>query len=293
MDASFPASAWEQVAFGKLAFDPSLFLIYEGEFGPLGFVHATTSNSMEASNDGTSIGLINAICVRSHPHQAEIASGLLEEVQRYLDRLECRTTFALGSPRLYAFYLGIGEGCGLLGVPENDHRTREWLTNAGYQETSRIDAWELDLQKFRVPMDRNQIAIRRTARVESLSEGNGGLSYAQSVLFGHAELYHFKLHHRDLSHLDLRAHFWRPEIPSSPNDVARNRFHLMFEAANHTEVADHYLFLLAEAFRQLQQLRGMSVRCTLERGVSPVNHSLLQRLGFAQRLAGSLYARQR
>ncbi len=286
----FTESEWEYSVLGKLIFDPEGLLIAEDDTCALGFVHAVTLGTECGSPDSVTEGLINALCLSEHPEQDEIARQLIHAAEQYLERRDVKCVFATGSPDRFAFYLGVGDTAGVIGVATRDVRLQKWLEQSGYVSGAIINSWQLPLANFRTPMDRTQIAIRRKGKIEILSNPASDKSWWLATVLGHGEMFAFKLIMREADAIEKRVEFWQPEFASLNTSGAFMHF-IMPKIVDQTSL-DHYSFLISEALRHFQQGRISRVR-TAVYSDDEFGNRLLERLNFRKDLQGTLYEKCR
>lgn len=277
------SQVWEYCVLNKPYFEPDSFWIACENGLPVGFLHATLGANRDGSDVGTAWGLVNAICIAPRVDEGEIAMALLSEAKKYFVARECREWYALSSTKHYAFYIGVAPGDGWLGVPLEDSRTREWLVRDQWEPVFPNQLWEVDLNTFRPPMDRNQIQIRRQCQVSRLLDGISPAWWLASSL-GHAEEIRFQLQVRQAPFDAIDVSFWCPDVTIQGLDSQAT--YLMLPEFPKTGVAaDRIAFLLAESLRQLHQERVTRVR-TVSSMDSPEAMLVLQRLGFHSKGSG-------
>jgi hypothetical protein len=267
-------------------FDAQGLMVAEIDSVPIGFVHAVKS---EENSDNASIppfGLINALCVSEHPDEAMVANELLKAAEAYLHSRNVHDQVSTTSPDRFAFYLGVGESGGLLGVSARDRRQQQWLEAAGYRSQSMIETWQLPLSAFRPPMDRVQIMIRRQSRVELIDHGAVPHAWWRSVLLGHAEVSTFRFTTRG-ENASIDVDFWQPEF-AVQNGAACVFLNLPSDIEQ--EKVDHYAFLISDGLKHFQQGRVPRVRTTIYSNAQQ-NSKLLERLGFRKELQGMVYSK--
>ena len=241
----FTESEWEYSVLGKLIFDPEGLLIAENDTGALGFVHAVTFETESESPESMTEGLINALCVSEQPEEDEIARQLMYAAEQYLERRNVKRVFATSSPDRFAFYLGVGDTAGVIGVASRDVRLQKWLEQSGYASGASVDSWQIPLANFRTPMDRTQIAIRRQGKIDILSNPASDKSWWLATVLGHGEMFAFKLLMREADAIEKRVDFWQPEFASLNTSGAF--MHLIMPKILDQTALDHYSYLISEA----------------------------------------------
>ena len=273
-----PISVWDQCVLGKPFFLCSgLVLATNQDCIPVGFIHFGFARNKDGSDTSDSSAMVHKICIAPHDQEDAIAKVLIEHALGSMQEKNATSCTALGTTELNAFYLGVGEGDNLMGVIAKDTRTQRWLSQAGFAPTRPTECWELDLSCFRPPMDRTQISIRRTCTVGRLLDEDTHEWWLSSVL-GHCEQIRFNLVLRSPPKVESEVMFWFPDPTILGVDSSVVRLWLP-NVPESEEARERFIYLMAEALRQLQQERRRSVR-TFASADHQRSITLLQRLGF-------------
>lgn len=273
-----PISVWDQCVLGKPFFLSSgLVLATNEDRIPVGFIHFGFARNKDGSDTSDSSAMVHKICIAPHDQEDAIARVLIEHALGSMQEKNATSCSALGTTELNAFYLGVGEGDNLMGVIAKDTRTQRWLSQAGFSPTRPTECWELDLSSFRPPMDRTQISIRRTCTVGRLLDEDTHEWWLSSVL-GHCEQIRFNLVLRSPPKVESEVMFWFPDPTILGVDSSVVRLWLPYVPESE-EARERFIYLMAEALRQLQQERRRSVR-TFASADQQRSITLLQRLGF-------------
>ena len=284
-----PVSVWDQCVLSKPFFHrDGLAIAIDPTNAPVGFIHFGFSSNADGSSISDSHAIVHKICVSECENENTVAEQLINHA---LDSLRLQSAVdctALGNTSQNAFYLGIGDGDNLMGVVAKDSRTQRWLGQSGFVPTRPTECWELDLSSFRAPMDRIQIAIRRTCTVGRLLEEDAEQWWLSSVL-GHCEQVRFNLVLRSPPRVEKEIMFWFPDPTIFGVDASIVRLWLP-DVPLLDESRERFVYLLAESLRQLQQERKRVVRTIASADQQP-SVTLLQRLGFRSVEHGAVYAR--
>ncbi len=273
-----PISVWDQCVLGKPFFLSSgLVLATNQECVPVGFIHFGFARNKDGSDTSDSSAMVHKICIAPHDQEDSIAKVLIEHALGSMQEKNATSCTALGTTELNAFYLGVGEGDNLMGVIAKDTRTQRWLSQAGFSPTRPTECWELDLSSFRPPMDRTQISIRRTCTVGRLLDEDTHEWWLSSVL-GHCEQIRFNLVLRSPPKVESEVMFWFPDPTILGVESSVVRLWLPYVPESE-EARERFIYLMAEALRQLQQERRRTVR-TFASADHQRSITLLQRLGF-------------
>jgi len=282
--SQFSESAWEYSILGKIFFDEDGLFIAEFENVPIGFVHAVKLGISPDASNRKADGLINALCIGEHAEQDAVARQLITAAESYLASKHSQIIGATGSPDCYAYYLGVGDANGMLGISSRDVRSRNWFEQTGYRECASTESWQIALSSFRMPMDRMQIAIRRQGRIETVVDPSSNMTWWNSVIMGHSELFAFKLLMREPITIERQVDFWQPEIATL--DGSSGMMQLMMPKITDQVALDQFAFLIAESLRHFQQIRIPRVRTTIYSD-DIYGAKLLERLGFRKDFNGT------
>ncbi len=280
-------SVWDQCILSKPYFDrDELAVAVDTQNRVVGFIHFGTGGQSRTLRGAPA--LIHKLCIAPQDNEDELAHRLLVHALEQLGNSGATDCYALGSYERHAFYLGVSDGDNLMGVVARDHRTLRWLDAAGFQPLRPTECWEIDLQSYRQPMDRNQIGVRRTCSIGRVLDDNDQ-PWWQSAVLGHCEQVRFHLMLRSPSRVEFEMMFWYPD--PSIHGVDSNVVRLwLSDVPEGDEARERFLYLLAESLRQLQQERKRLVRTFASADQQPTI-SLLQRLGFRSADHGLVYAR--
>ncbi len=192
----------------------------------------------------------------------------------------------MGSQNRYAFYIGMAPGDCLMGVVSYDRRLLRWLTSVGFQSTSPTENWELDLSTFRPPMDRGQLAIRRLASIGRILDDIQN-DWWNAVVLGHTEQIRFHLSYRKHGTITEEVLFWHTDPAWSGISSSIARVWLPAIPSD-GEPRDRIVYLLCEAFRQLQMERFAKIRA-ITSPADAASVSVLEKLSFRTVDQGMIY----
>ncbi len=279
-------SLWDQCILSKLYFRPEhLLLAFDQDDIPIGFIHfgvgmpdtcwVASPNLAEGSS--SSDGLIHALCIAPNPDEDRIAQQLIAHAVGCMRQAGLERCIAVGSMASTVFYLGIADGDNLMGVLHSDTRTAGWLGRSGFRNIVETECWDLALDAFRPPVDRQQIAIRRTCSISRILDESHPNWWVSTVL-GHCDQSRFNLIAHGPERVEMEILFWYPD--STIRGVDSNTARLALPPIVQEETfRERLVCLIAESARQLQQERKRTIRVVTTRGDAPM-HLLLNRLGF-------------
>lgn len=270
----------------KLYFKPEhLLLALDENDLAIGFVHF--GEGMPGTRWGTDIhpdheerssfGLIHALCVAPHADEDRIAYQLIAHAVGSMRQRGLPRCLAVGSLDASIFYLGISEGDNLMGVLDTDARMNKWLEHCGFRGVAQTECWDLSLDAFRPPVDRQQISIRRTCSISRILEESHPSWWVSTVL-GHCDQSRFHLIAHAPDRAEMEILYWSPDATIRGVDSTTARLSLPQMASDETN-RERMVCLIAESARQLQQERKRIIRIITHREDAPM-HALFHRLGF-------------
>jgi ribosomal protein S18 acetylase RimI-like enzyme len=164
------SAALEDAVFSKPYFDRrGLIVAREGDH-VVGFAHAGFGPTLSLAAINTSTGTTMLIVVPPHDQQAEIEDGLLRHSEEYLRKRGADEILGGGGPDVGGFYLGLYGGSDLPGILDSSPRMRDVFRRNGYSDHRRIAVLRRPLAGFRPPVNRLQLAIRRTTALRVIDE---------------------------------------------------------------------------------------------------------------------------
>jgi hypothetical protein len=223
--------------------------------------------------------MIHRLCVTPQPEESAIAAALIEHALDAMQGRGMRRCHGLGAPTTSSFYLGVAEGDNLLGVLTRDTRVRTWLTSAGFQPVTPTVQWSVQLESFRPPMDRTQIAIRRSCTISRLLDDYPSHWWMSNIL-GHCDQSRFHLRSRGSEPMEMELMLWTPDATIRGVDSSTVRF-FMPPVPSDDENRERLVYLIAEALRQVQSERNKRQVRVATTSSDTASARVLQRLGFA------------
>ena len=283
-------STWDNCIASKLYFDRRLLWVASDSQTdkPLGFIHIAHRFDEKVCKPSPRRLILNALCIEPASDEIAVAAALIDAACVYANDQESEEITALGSPDEYAFYLLVPPLHGLLGVHADDHRLQGWLRQANFQANRPTDLWQVDLQSMRLPMDRGQIAVRRTSSVGRVLSEDCQSHFLANV-YGHGEQLRFSLQSRTGEAAVSEIVFLT--IEQSTFTVGKGTALLLLPAIpTSSQAQDELTFLIAESLRQLQYER-YTTATVVAYADQPQVGSLLQRLSFRALASGVVYHR--
>ncbi len=168
LSPAFGIEVFEQFVLAKTFFDPEgLILACDGD-RVLGFAHAAFGANDTEDGISTELGTTVLLVVRPDCDEAQVAAGLLEHSEAYLQRRGAKVLYGGGIRPLNGFYLGLYGGSELPGVLESDSVAQQAFASHGYREIDRTLLFRRTLNTFEAVVDRRQMQVRRQMLVEVL-----------------------------------------------------------------------------------------------------------------------------
>jgi len=153
---------FEQLVLSRPYFENQGLIVALDDDRVVGFAHAGFGPTDNESSLSHRYGVICLLLLRPDFQQLEIGAGLLAQCEQYLTSRGAQVLYAGGVRPLTPFYLGLYGGSELPGVLISETFYHELLRASGYREIDRVMVLRQDLARFRAPVDRVQMQIRRT-----------------------------------------------------------------------------------------------------------------------------------
>jgi ribosomal protein S18 acetylase RimI-like enzyme len=157
---------FEQLIFGKPYFDYSGLILALEDDRPVGFVLASFGPNAQRSGLSIETGVICTLLVRPDCAQMEVATGLVEQGEEYLKRRGAKNVFGGARRPLNPFGSGLYGGVEPPGVLDSDAIAQEAFRRSRYRAASRILIFRHDLNALKLPVDRQQMQVRRRMLVQ-------------------------------------------------------------------------------------------------------------------------------
>ena len=151
----------EQLVFAKPYFDPNGLIMLLSDDVPIGFVHAGFGANDSETDIDTSMGTIYQLMLRADRRNDALADELVRHAEEYLRSRGAKVLYGGGIRPLNAFYLGLYGGSELPGVLVGDPMLGAACLRNGYREIDRVNILQLELARFRPPVNRSLRLLRR------------------------------------------------------------------------------------------------------------------------------------
>jgi GNAT superfamily N-acetyltransferase len=270
------AALLEAGVFSKPYFDRQGLFVALEDGRPVGFAHAAFGPTTDRSALDTTTGTTLLVVVVPHADAAAISRSLIERCEGYLACRGAQVVLGGGAPDMGGFYLGLYGGSDIPGVLDSSPAMQAAFVEAGYAVAGRIAVLRRPLAGFRPPVNRLQMAIRRSTTLSVVDEPSRrtwweaatttGLSLRRYVLRNQAE------------ELLGTATFWDIQPLASAWGVsAAGLMHVDIEGPRRRQGLASYL--VAEALHDLAS-EGVSMVETHVAESNPPAVSLFGKLGF-------------
>jgi ribosomal protein S18 acetylase RimI-like enzyme len=270
------AALLEAAVFSKPYFDRQGLFVALDDGRAVGFAHAAFGPNADRSALDTSRGTTLLVVVVPHAEHDAIAAELITRCEGYLAGRGATVILGGGSPDVGGFYLGLYGGSDVPGVLDSSAAMQAAFRQAGYETASRIAILRRPLAGFRPPVNRLQLAIRRSTTLSVVDEPSRRTWWEAATTTGLA-LRRYVLRNQ-AEELLGSATFWDMQpLASAWGVMAAGLMHVDIEGPRRRQGLASYL--VAEAMHDLAS-EGVSL---IETHVSQGNSaalSLFEKLGF-------------
>jgi GNAT superfamily N-acetyltransferase len=281
------AAVFERFVVSKPTFDSNGLIVAVDAGKVLGFAHAGFGPGDEGNTLSTEHGVTSLVMLRAGADEA-LAGELLTRVEAYLTDRGAKTLYGGGRYPLSPFYLGLYGGSEMSGVLDSDPQSKSIFESSGYRAAKRSLVLNRDLAGFRPLVDRQQIQIRRTTRLETTVDPPAK-TWWDAVMFEPFERIKWALVEREGGPPLASVYFWNLETMVGTWGV-RAVGVVDLEVTSERRRRGLATNLLGEAFRQLQ---GQGI--TLAEAHVPEENSgglaIFRALGFNEVDASTLYCK--
>jgi ribosomal protein S18 acetylase RimI-like enzyme len=281
------AAMLESCVFSKPYFDrEGLLVAFDGDRA-VGFAHAAFGPNADRTAIETTVGATMLVVVVPHGEEAAIAAGLLARCEEYLRRRGARTLLGGGSADICGFYLGLYGGADIPGILASSPGMQRVFQAAGYVPRERISVLRRSLTGFRPPVNRLQLAIRRTTSLRVIDEPARRSWWEAATTTGIALRRYELLNDRE--EVLGAASFWDVQpLAAAWGVAAAGLLHVGIEGQRRREGLANYL--VAEALHELAQ-EGVTLVETQVVDSNAGAVRLFHKLGFEQADCGTVYER--
>ncbi len=281
----------EKHLFSKPYFDPNgLILAFrkvDQRIEVAGFVHAGFSKNETGSDLDRSQGIVAALKVLDSPDSNKIAAQLLQKACEYLADKGATVIHAGACFPNSPFYMGLYGGSEIPGVLEHDTNFVAACQTSGFAVRDRIVVWQRSLLTFRPIGGRDQLAIRRKYKINTVKDSAPQTWWSNCTL-GTSQTERLSIYNKVDQTICGDLSLWDMEPLYAGVAKARGIYGLNVpEELRRSGIAT---FLLGEALKHAMQSGIELVEAhTLES--EPAAGGVFQKLGFEPKYRGLLLSR--
>jgi len=271
------AALFEHLVLSKPYFDRHGLIVALDDDRPIGFVHGAFGPSEDEQTVSHEFGVVCMLLVHPDYRNLGIGSELLKRSEAYLRERGAKVLYAGGIRPLNPFYLGLYGGSELPGVLDSDADAQRRYESSGYERIDRCVIMHRDLSTFRPTVDRKQLQLRRTMRMEIVTDPCSR-TWWEACTTGGFDRTTFRVLPRDGDDVLATVTFWNMEARSISWGVYTVGL-VDLEVAETHRRQGLATFLLGESFRQLREHQISLVEVqTMERNKAAI--ALYESLGF-------------
>ncbi len=269
---------FDEIVLAKAFFDREGLLLALEDESAVGLAHAGFGPTSELAGFNAAIGVVSQVLVR--PGQPEsLAAELLMRAEDFLRRRGSRTFIAGGVAGRDPFYSGLAGGSESRGLLASDTARLAMFSAAGYQPGTRCAVLHRDLTRFRPPVDRAQMQLRRRMCVETITDP-AAANWWDAITLGNFERLRYDLRLRGVAREAATMTFWMM-TPFSTSWGVHAAGLIDFQVAAQDRRQGMATFLMSEALRQLLAQGISLVEAQVDLSNVPATQ-LFAKLGFEQ-----------
>ena len=278
----------ERHLLSKPYFDPAgLILAFrqmEQQVEIVGFVHAGFSRNPTGSGIDRTQGVVSTLKILEAPDSDEIAALLLKKACEYLTDSGA-TNIHAGSCFPYApFYRGLYGGSDVPGVLEHDVNFITACEKNNFVQLDRIVVWQRSLKTFRPIGGRDQLAIRRKYKINTVSDATPKTWWGNCSL-GMSQRERMSIFNKVTQTVCGDVSLW--DMQPLYDGIARARGIYGLNVSEELRRSGIATFLLGEALKQSMQ-SGIELVEAQTRESESAAGGVFQKLGFEPKYYGLL-----
>jgi ribosomal protein S18 acetylase RimI-like enzyme len=280
-------AALDRYVLSKPTFDNAGLIVATHGDKLVGFAHAGFGPNEQRTGVSTELGVTSLVLVRPEADPS-IAAELLSRCEHYLRSRGAKQLYGGGVYPISPFYYGIYGGSELSGVLDSDAAQQRLFVAAGYQIARRTLVLHRDLTSFRPMVDRQQMQIRRTTRLETMIDPPTH-SWWEAMLFEPFDRTRWSLAEREGGPSLASVHIWNLETMIGAWGVRAVGI-VDLEVTGDRRRRGLATNLLGEAFRQLHA-QGVSLAEVHVPEENAAARAVFAHLGFVQVDTSTLYVK--
>jgi len=275
----------ESCVFSKPYFDRAGLIVAAESDRIVGFAHAGFGPTDDHALIDTRVGSTLLVATVPHPEQAAIGASLLSRSEDYLRRRGATTLLGGGSAEMRSFYLGLYGGADLPGILDSSPVMQEFFRRAGYAVAERIAVLRRPLAGFRPPVNRLQLAIRRSTTLRAIDEPARRTWWEAATTTG-LSLRRYELRAAGEELLGSALYWDIQPLAAAWGVSAAGLMHVGIEGSRRRQGLAHYL--VAESLHDLAQEGVMLAETHVVESNEPAKQ-LFGKLGFTTSEHGTLF----
>lgn len=276
-------STFHAAILNRTFFDPRQLIVATVDDHPVGWTHWLPVP------DKPELAVVPVVCVLpdSLKHSAtEIGLALLNHIEKQIQETGCSRIIGGSGPTDGSGYCGVpplGPG---IGIADADRSTSGWFMQLGYSPRRRLAQYEVQLARFRPPIDRTLVQLRRSTTITT-----------QRIIRADAR------HAAALSHVDQERYIttdrggavaaWADFYLSDPEAMVFPVSHAILGACKSVDPEDHGAAVRYTIASGLQQLSnsGVTQVTAVTSDQHPHRTVLLRGLRFELTTEGTLFSK--
>jgi ribosomal protein S18 acetylase RimI-like enzyme len=280
---------FEQLVLSRPYFENQGLIVALDDNRAIGFAHAGFGPTDDESTLSRDYGVISMLLLRPEYQQLEIGRELLAACEAHLTGSGAKVLYAGGIRPLAPFYFGLYGGSELPGVLASETFSHELYRASQYREIDRVVILRTELARFRAPVDRVQMQIRRTYML--VETPNAPMrSWWEACALERFDVARFDLAERNANASAATARFWIMETVAG-GWGAHAAGLLDLEVASPDRRRGLATFLVSESLRRLSS-QGIAIVEVQTMAANSAARKLYQKLGFQEVDEGIVYRKQ-
>ncbi|HZZ72074.1 MAG TPA: GNAT family N-acetyltransferase [Pirellulales bacterium] len=281
------ASLFDALVLSKPYFDREGLIVAEEDDRAVGFVHAGFGATEDESDLSHDLGVTCLLLTHPQAPQQVVGPELLHQSEAYLRAHGAKVLYAGGIQPLVPFYWGLYGGSEMPGILDSDAEMQGFFLGHGYRKIDQVTIFHRELAGFRPTIDRRQMQIRRSTRIE-VTIDPPAKTWWEACTQGAMNRILYVL--RQGEAIVARALFWDLQPLATAWGVnAQGLIHV--EVAPEKRKQGLAAYLIGEALREMQQQGVTLVEAQAMQHNRPAL-GLYHRLGFTPIDQGSVLRKQ-
>lgn len=274
------ATLLERHVLSTSLFQPHGLIVAAENARLLGFAHAGFGPTADEQHLSNIVGGTCALMVRPLEAPPELAGELLNRSEAFLQQSGSQTILAGGVERRGPFYLGLTGGSACSVILNTDPQQQRFFVTHGYEESSRSVVLHCDLARFRPPVDRRQLLIRRRTTVQIIDDPPA-VNWWEASALGNCDRTLFELRPRDGGSPLAAVTLWNMDLLGATWGVRAAGLMGLEVTLDANRRQGLAIYLVAEALRYMHNLGVMVVEAQVE-FTNSAARALFPKLGFVE-----------